>query len=109
MAARTLSGADERRRDLRLRSGRRRPRGVLAALTASEGGQRQDGGQRTYHDGQGVFARTRSVEAGYFCSSRAARGGRGVSSPPQLGQAPCKRVSAQSRQNVHSNEQIIAS
>jgi hypothetical protein len=35
--------------------------------------------------------------------------GRGTRSPPQLGQSPPSRRSTHSRQNVHSNEQIIAS
>jgi hypothetical protein len=34
--------------------------------------------------------------------------GRRTSSPPQFGQAPAKRVSAQSAQKVHSKVQIIA-
>jgi hypothetical protein len=34
---------------------------------------------------------------------------RGAKLPPQLGQTPAKRLSAQSRQNVHSKVQIMAS
>src|SRR5262245_45481897 len=51
----------------------------------------------------------RSVEAGYLASFSAGRIGRRTSSPPQFGQRPCSTPSAQVRQNVHSNEQIIAS
>src|SRR3984957_19278607 len=51
----------------------------------------------------------RSVEAGNFASFSAGRIGRRSNSPPQFGQRPCNVVSAQLRQNVHSNEQIIAS
>ncbi len=39
---------------------------------------------------------------------RAARFGRATSSPPQFGQT-CSIASAQAGQNVHSNEQIVAS
>jgi len=39
----------------------------------------------------------------------AGRRGLGTSSPPQLGQWPDSTVAEQSRQNVHSNEQITAS
>jgi hypothetical protein len=39
----------------------------------------------------------------------AGRIGRGTRLPPQFGQRPESFVSAQSLQNVHSNEQIIAS
>jgi hypothetical protein len=53
--------------------------------------------------------KTRSVEAGYFASIACGRIGRTEKPPPQLGQRPLSRVSAQSLQNVHSNEQIIAS
>jgi hypothetical protein len=52
---------------------------------------------------------TRSAEAGYLASFSAGRRGRASSSPPQLGHRPWSRVSAQERQKVHSNEQIIAS
>jgi len=52
---------------------------------------------------------TRLVEAGFLTSKRAARDGRPVRSPPQFGHVPCRILRAQSVQNVHSNEQIIAS
>jgi hypothetical protein len=52
---------------------------------------------------------TRSVDAGLFTSLAAGRTGRRTSSPPQLGQWPCRWVSAQSAQKVHSNEQMRAS
>jgi hypothetical protein len=52
---------------------------------------------------------TRCVAAGYFTNMAAGRIGRGVKSPPQLGQRPFSRVSTHSRQKVHSNVQIIAS
>ena len=42
-------------------------------------------------------------------SSAAGRIGRGEKLPPQFGQTPLSLVSTQSRQNVHSNVQIIAS
>ena len=35
--------------------------------------------------------------------------GQGQKPPPQFGQTLCRMFSTQSRQNVHSNEQIIAS
>jgi hypothetical protein len=50
-----------------------------------------------------------SVEAGFLISDSALRDGRGVKSPPQFGQTPCRIFFTQSAQNVHSNEQIIAS
>jgi hypothetical protein len=37
------------------------------------------------------------------------RFGRGQNPPPQFGQTSARTVVAHSRQNVHSNEQIIAS
>jgi len=48
-----------------------------------------------------------SVEAGFLTKNLAERCGRRVKSPPQFGQIPCRIFSAQSAQNVHSNEQII--
>src|SRR5207244_3318429 len=53
--------------------------------------------------------KTRSVDAGYLASFAAGRRGRATSSPPQLGQRPWSARLAQSRQNVHSKEQITAS
>jgi hypothetical protein len=44
-----------------------------------------------------------------FNNLSAGRTGRRTSSPPQLGQVPCKRLSVHSAQNVHSNEQMRAS
>jgi hypothetical protein len=51
----------------------------------------------------------RSVIGGYFTSIAAGRIGRAEKLPAQFGQRPLSRVSTQSRQNVHSNVQIIAS
>jgi hypothetical protein len=51
----------------------------------------------------------RCVAAGYFTSIAGGRIGRAEKLPPQFGQRPFKRVSTQSRQNVHSKLQIIAS
>jgi hypothetical protein len=42
-------------------------------------------------------------------NSAAGRIGRGAKLPPQFGQTPLSLVSTQSRQNVHSKVQIIAS
>ena len=52
---------------------------------------------------------TRAVAPGYFSSLAAGRDGRASSSPPQFGHVPARRPLAQSRQNVHSKEQIRAS
>jgi hypothetical protein len=46
---------------------------------------------------------------GLFASLEAGRIGRGTRLLPQFGQCPPSLLSAQSRQNVHSNEQITAS
>ena len=51
----------------------------------------------------------RCVDGGLRMSSAAGRIGRGEKSPPQFGQTPLSLLSTQSRQNVHSNVQIIAS
>jgi hypothetical protein len=51
----------------------------------------------------------RSLEGGNFTSFAAGRIGRRTNSPPQLGHRPLRMLSAQLRQNVHSNEQIVAS
>ena len=51
---------------------------------------------------------TRFADAGKSPSRLAARVGRAVSVPPQLGQTPEKIDSEHSAQNVHSKEQIIA-
>ena len=51
----------------------------------------------------------RSREAGVFASLSAARRGRARNSPSQFGQRPASLCSAQSAQNVHSNEQMRAS
>jgi hypothetical protein len=53
--------------------------------------------------------KTRRVEGGLLTSSAAGRTGRGAKLPPQFGQTPLSRLSTQSRQNVHSKVQIIAS
>jgi hypothetical protein len=52
---------------------------------------------------------TRRVEGGSFTSFAAGRTGRGAKLPPQFGQTPLSRLSTQSRQNVHSKVQIMAS
>jgi hypothetical protein len=52
---------------------------------------------------------TRSFEGGYFANLFAGRIGRDEKFPPQFGQTPPSFVSAQSRQKVHSNVQIMAS
>jgi hypothetical protein len=51
----------------------------------------------------------RSVEAGYLASIAGGRIGRSVRLPPQFGQTPPKRSSAQRAQKVHSKVQILAS
>jgi len=51
----------------------------------------------------------RLVEGGDFASFEAGRMGRGAKFPPQLGHRPLSFSVAQSRQNVHSNVQIMAS
>jgi hypothetical protein len=52
---------------------------------------------------------TRRVAAGWRSNRSAGRIGRRTSSPVQLGQRPPSTLSAHSRQNVHSKEQIRAS
>jgi hypothetical protein len=52
---------------------------------------------------------TRTVDGGFAASFDAGRRGRGSNSPPQFGHLPFRRRSAQVAQNVHSNEQILAS
>ena len=51
----------------------------------------------------------RRVDGGFFASFTAGRIGRGAKFPPQFGQTLLSLFSTQSRQNVHSNVQIIAS
>jgi hypothetical protein len=51
----------------------------------------------------------RWLDGGYLASFASGRIGRRTNSPPQFGQRPFSISSAQSRQNVHSNEQIMAS
>jgi hypothetical protein len=51
----------------------------------------------------------RRVDAGWRSSRSLGRIGRRTSSPVQLGQRPPSTLSAHSRQNVHSYEQIRAS
>jgi hypothetical protein len=53
--------------------------------------------------------KTRTLDAGFFASIDGGRIGRGTMLPPQLGQRPLNLSFTHSRQNVHSNEQIIAS
>jgi len=50
----------------------------------------------------------RCVVAGNFSSSLASRVGRRINVPPQFGHTPFNTRVAQSSQNVHSNEQIVA-
>jgi hypothetical protein len=50
-----------------------------------------------------------TVDAGLAANLDGGRIGRGLKLPPQFGQRPANTFSTQSRQNVHSNEQIIAS
>jgi hypothetical protein len=52
---------------------------------------------------------TRSCDGGNFASFSAGLIGRGAKLPPQFGQRPLSLCSTQSRQNVHSKVQIIAS
>jgi hypothetical protein len=58
---------------------------------------------------QSCGLKIRSREAGNFSSFAAGRIGRRINSPPQFGQRPLGMLSAHVRQNVHSNEQIVAS
>ena len=51
----------------------------------------------------------RLVDGGSLANLLAGRRGRGTRSPSQFGQRPLSLRSAQSRQNVHSNEQMRAS
>jgi hypothetical protein len=53
--------------------------------------------------------KTRRVDGGFLDSFENGRIGRGAKLPPQFGQTPLSRPSAQSRQKVHSKVQIIAS
>jgi hypothetical protein len=53
--------------------------------------------------------KTRWLDGGLFASFEFGRLGRTTRSPPQLGQRFPNMFSAQARQKVHSNEQIIAS
>ena len=71
----------------------------------------REGGQDYAHQAgvQPPAFAMRFVEAGYFTSLSAARAGRGVRSPPQLGHLPLSVPSAQDAQKVHSNEQMRAS
>jgi hypothetical protein len=49
------------------------------------------------------------VDGGFVASLPAGLIGRGAKLPPQFGHTPWSLVSTQSRQNVHSKVQIIAS
>ena len=51
----------------------------------------------------------RRVDGGFFASFESGRIGRCTKLPPQFGRRPPSLLSAQSRQKVHSNEQITAS
>ena len=53
--------------------------------------------------------KTRSIDAGYLADAAAGRRGRTTNSPPQFGHFPPRTASLQRAQNVHSNEQILAS
>jgi hypothetical protein len=50
----------------------------------------------------------RTVDDGYFVNKFAGRMGRDTKAPAQFGQRPPSTPSAQLRQKVHSNEQIMA-
>jgi hypothetical protein len=52
---------------------------------------------------------TRRADGGFLNNLEAGRIGRGAKLPPQFGHTPSSLFSAQSRQNVHSKVQIIAS
>lgn len=78
-----------------------------AIFTLYQGPDRPSGRQTA--DPQPAGLRTRRVEAGLSASLPAGRRGRGMSSPPQLGQMPPRRSSAQGAQKVHSKEQMRAS
>jgi hypothetical protein len=52
---------------------------------------------------------TRRVDGGFLNNFEDGRIGRGAKLPPQFGHAPLSLLSTQSRQNVHSKVQIIAS
>jgi hypothetical protein len=52
---------------------------------------------------------TRRIGGGLLMSFAGGRIGRGAKLPPQFGQTPFSLLSTQSRQNVHSKVQIIAS
>jgi hypothetical protein len=56
-----------------------------------------------------VGLKTRLVDAGAVLTFSGARRGRASNSPPQLGHLPLSSTSVQLAQNVHSNEQILAS
>jgi hypothetical protein len=53
--------------------------------------------------------KTRRADGGLLASFPYGRIGRGAKLPPQFGHTPLSRLSTQSRQNVHSKVQIIAS
>jgi hypothetical protein len=53
--------------------------------------------------------KTRRIDGGFLDSFEDGRTGRGAKLPPQFGHKPLRRRSTQSRQNVHSKVQIIAS
>src|SRR5919108_2362547 len=57
----------------------------------------------------GLSRTTRAVDAGWFNNSAGRRIGLRTSSPPQFGHTKPSFCEAQSRQNVHSKEQIYAS
>src|SRR5712664_2035968 len=79
-------------------------RGHVLGLRAAE----HRGGVSAGQPRQPAGLCTRVAEAGNFASLSAGRRGRGTNSPPQLGQRPWSTVSAQARQNVHSNEHTRA-
>src|SRR5215217_2020725 len=65
--------------------------------------------QSTERGAQPRGLNTRCVDGGYAASFPAGRRGRGMSSPPQLGQTPFNRSVTQLTQNVHSKVQMRAS
>ena len=67
------------------------------------------GNELTHASPHPFLLRTRFVDGGYLVRCFAGRIGRGTKWPLQFGQTPPSTPSTQSRQNVHSKVQIIAS
>jgi len=88
-------------------SRRARPCGFRIFVSARRSGEASGYTEDAFAQPSGL--KTRSREAGNFSSFAAGRIGRRLNSPPQLGHPPLRTPSAHARQNVHSNEQIVAS